>query len=361
MGEAEVVTRAPGRANLMGEHTDYNEGFVLPIAIDLATYVIGKRDPGTITLTSSVEPGSVEVDLSAPRMPTSGWARYVSGVALSLKDAGVALEGVRGSVISEVPMGAGLSSSAALEVAVALAITKDEISSADLAVACRRAENEYVGVASGIMDQLTSAAARAGNACLIDCRTNTITYVPWPESLQVLIIDSGAERRLDSSAFNDRVEECGRAATALGATTLRDVTASEIAAARGRVDDVLLRRAQHVVSENSRTIAAAHALEHADDNALRDLFDESHRSYASDFEASTAEIDRLVEIARETPGIVASRLTGGGWGGCTINLVHSDAEAALVAGSIVEQYERDTKHAARWWVTGAAAGATRLI
>jgi galactokinase len=357
---AEVATRAPGRANLIGEHTDYNEGFVLPMAIDLATYLVGKRDQWAIGLTSEAEPSPVHMSLADLRMPNFGWGRYVAGVARSLRDAGVDLRGVDGKVIGDVPIGVGLSSSASLEVAIALAISSGDIASADLARRCRRAENHYVGVASGIMDQLTSAAARFGHACLIDCRTESISYVSWPEGLKVLLIDSGVRRSLNDGRFNTRVAECRQAAAELGAPSLRDVAVNEVERARGKIDEVLLRRARHVVSENERTLAAAKALGEEDDTALRELFDQSHRSLSEDFEASTPEIDRLVEIACTTPGIVASRLTGGGWGGCTINLIHTDDDASRLVTAIAEPYERETAYTTRWWVTGAARGAEKI-
>jgi galactokinase len=361
LGTADVAARAPGRANLIGEHTDYNEGFVLPIAIDLATYVVGKRDTNRIALASDQETAPIDLVATRPEVPASGWGRYVAGVALALADAGIAVRGLRGSVTSEVPVGAGLSSSAALEVAFALCLTTGYIPTEDLAQVCRRAENQYVGVSSGVMDQLTSAGARAGDACLIDCRTNEISYVPWPETLKVLIVDSGEKRQLDSGRFNERVRECSQAARALGAPTLRDVCLDQIEAATGKIDEVSSMRARHVVGENARTLAAADALRAGDEDTLGSLFAESHRSYSRDFEASTPAIDRLVEIAGETPGVVASRLTGGGWGGCTISLIRSEAEPSEVGGTITQRYGEETGNEARWWVTGAAGGAERLI
>ncbi|MEA2460607.1 MAG: galactokinase, partial [Actinomycetota bacterium] len=220
-----IVTRAPGRANLIGEHTDYNEGFVLPIALDLATYVVGERDEDAVELATSVEnEPSIRIELNDPIVPAAGWGRYVAAIVLALRDAGVASHGLRGKVISEVPVGAGLSSSAALEVALVLALIEEEVPRGRLAEICRRAENRYAGVAGGIMDQLTSAAAQAGHACLIDCRDNTIEQIPIPPGLAVLIIDSGISRALNDSPFNERVDECSAAAAALGVRSLRDAT-----------------------------------------------------------------------------------------------------------------------------------------
>jgi galactokinase len=273
-----------------------------------------------------------------------------------LRDAGVPFHGLKGEVIGEVPVGAGLSSSAALEVALALAVVDEEVARVRLAEICRDAENRYVGIASGIMDQLTSAAAQSGHACLIDCRDNSIEQIPMPPGLRVLIIDSGIARALNASPYNERVEQCSAAANALGVRSLRDSTLVDVQ----RLEGLLQARARHIVTENTRTHLAAQALRSGNTDALGSIFEEAHASYARDFQASTPEIDRLVSIAAATDGVVASRLTGGGWGGCTANLVAPGGDAEAIGHDILERYERETGRKGRWWVTGAAAGAERL-
>lgn len=346
---ADVAVRAPGRANLIGEHTDYNDGFVLPIAVGLATYLVGMR-ANDVVLRSEAEADAVTVSPAAPVMPPAGWGRYVAAVVSALRDDDVPIGGLHGGIVSDVPIGAGLASSAALEVALARSLALEELEPRRLAVLCRRAENEYVGVQSGIMDQLSAAAAREGHACLIDCRANSIEYVPFPDDLRVVIVDSGIRHDLARSAYNDRVTECATAAAALGVPSLRDATVADMNASN--LDPTLRRRARHVVSENERVLAAVEAFRASDNAALAEIFEASHASYSSDFDASTPEIDELVARARSTPGVVAARLTGGGWGGCTVNLVDGDADVASIADAI---------GGVRWWITGAAAGAGPVL
>ena len=353
--QPEVLVRAPGRANLIGEHTDYNLGYVLPVALELATYLAATRRPGVVHLRSLNEPGEVVIDLERPRERVEGWGGYVSAVVQTLIDEGVPVHGLEGTIGSSVPLGAGLSSSAALEIALATALSPD-LDSVRKAELCRRAEHDYVGVQVGIMDQLASAAARSDHALLIDCSDNSIEHVPIPLELAVLIIDSGTGRDLQSSAYNDRRSDCEEAARALGASSLRDVTLNELESGRDRMSTNAYRRARHVITENERVLAAVTALNSADFDTVGDLFAESHRSYAQDFEASLPEIDALVDIARRTPGVVAARLTGGGFGGCTVNLVHR-AAAGQAASAVDSTYEGSTGKSARWWLSEPAAGA----
>jgi galactokinase len=349
---AEQAFRAPGRANLIGEHTDYNDGFVLPVAMELDTLVAGRRRAGALSLRSLDETGGVEVDVRTGDGSWDGWGRYAAGVVRALLDDGVELAGFDGVVASEVPIGSGLSSSAALEVAVALAVVAAPLEPARLAAACRRAENVYVGTQSGIMDQLTSAAGEAGHALLIDCRDVTVRAIPFPPDLVVLVVDSGVRRELATSAYNERVAQCAAAAKALGVASLRDATRDDLS----RLDGVLLRRARHVVEENDRVRAAANALRDRRVAELRALFRAAHESMARDFEASTTELDALVGIAEETEGVIAARLTGAGFGGCTVNVVR--AEAARAAGvEIVRRYRSETGRAARVWASKPASGA----
>jgi galactokinase len=349
---AEQAFRAPGRANLIGEHTDYNDGFVLPVALDLATYVAGRSREGVLSLRSLDEPEGAGVDVRSGEGTSEGWGRYATAVVRALLDEGAELRGFEGVVASEVPIGTGLSSSAALEVAVAHAVLAAPLDPARLAAVCRRAENVYVGMHSGAMDQLASAAGAAGHALLIDCRDLTVEPIPVPAELAVVVVDSGVRRELAASAYNERVAECAAAATALGVGSLREATREDL----GRLDGVLLRRARHVVEENARVLAAADALRGGRVEELGALFRASHDSLASDYEVSTAELDSLVAIAGETGGVIAARLTGAGFGGCTVNLARADA-AEAAGRSIVERYRRETGVEARFWVSKPAAGA----
>jgi galactokinase len=356
--EADVVVRAPGRANLIGEHTDYNLGYVLPVALELATYLAAKRRPGVVQLRSLSEPEEVTIDLEHPDAPIEGWGRYVAAVVRVLLDEDLPVEGLEGVIGSSVPTGAGLSSSAALEIALATALTPglDPVRKAEL---CRRAEHDYVGVQVGIMDQLASAAATEGHALLIDCSDNSIEHVPIPQDLIVLVVDSGAGRELQTSAYNDRRNDCEEAARALGASSLREVTLARLEEGRGTMSANAYHRARHVITENERVLATVKALESSDFDEVGHLFAASHRSYAQDFEASLPEIDVLVDIARATPGVIASRLTGGGFGGCTVNLVRREA-AESAAPAIVATYQDRVGASARSWLSEPAGGASEL-
>jgi galactokinase len=348
----EVCRRAPGRANLIGEHTDYNDGFVLPVALELATYLAGRRIPDIVRLRSLDEPGEVEVDLASGRGPSRGWGRYVTAVVRALKDDDVRLSGLEGVIASQVPAGSGLSSSAALEVAVAQAVASEEIEVVRLARLCRRAENHYVGVQSGIMDQLSSVAARSGHALLIDCLDDGVEHIRVPENLMVLVVDSGVRRELADGGYNRRRDECLRAAETLGVDSLRRARSSDLT----RLDGDLLKRARHVVTENERVQSLATALESSDLDAISQLFWLSHRSMAADFDISTPEIDALVDIAGRTRGVLGARLTGGGFGGCIVALVSSE-EAEGAARSILSLYTDKTGRTGRAWTSRPADGA----
>jgi galactokinase len=332
---AEQAFRAPGRANLIGEHTDYNDGFVLPAALELATYVVGRpRDDGVVSL-RSIE-GEIEP--------------YVAAVVNALRDDGIDVGGFEGVVASDIPIGAGLSSSAALEVALACTLAGSALEPTRLAAVCHRAENVYLGTESGIMDQLTSAAGRAGHALLIDCRDLSVQPIALTPDVSLLVVDSGVRRELAASAYNERVAECRAAAEVLGVPSLRDATALD------GLSGVLLRRARHVVTENERVLAAAEALGAGRLEELGPLFSASHTSLAVDFEVSTPELDALVAIAGETDGVIAARLTGAGFGGCTVNLVRARG-ADAVGRDVVARYARETGIQTRFWLSKPAAGA----
>lgn len=356
---SDVAVRAPGRANLIGEHTDYNDGLVLPVALDLQTTLVGRRQQGRVRLRSLDVDEVAEVDLATGRGTTTGWGRYVTAVVAEVRSAGLALHGVDGVLSTTLPVGAGLSSSAALEVAVALALLDDRLPPVELARLCQRAEQAAVGVQTGLMDQLASVCGLRAAALLIDCRSTTVEPVPLPPSLRVLLVDSAVPRVLATTAYDERRRQCEQAAAALGVVSLRDVDEQSLTQGRDRTDPVHWRRARHVVTENARVLAAVAALAAADLAEVRRLFAASQRSMAEDFEISTPEIDTLVALAVATPGVVASRLTGGGFGGCTVSLVDAD-RAPAVAADLLSRYGEVTGLPARAWVCDPVAGAGAL-
>lgn len=355
----DVMVRAPGRANLIGEHTDYNGGSVLPVALELSTYVAGIRDPRLVELRSLDMPGRVRVDLRTGILSGPSWGRYAAGVIAALRDQKVAVGGLKGVIGTELPLGAGLSSSAALMVAVATAVALDPMPPLEVARACRRAENEHVGVATGLMDPLASAGCRRGHGLLIDCLTETTRHVPIPPGLLVLVIDSGVRRRLEEGRYNQRREECLEAARRLGVSSLAAASVRDLEERGPRLPSLLLRRARHVISENERVRATVAAFEERAWGRVGAIFRDSHRSLRDDFQVSTKELDRLVEIAAATESVVASRLTGAGWGGCTVSLVRS-SEAGAVASEITARFGAETGRRVPWWLSAPAAGAEKL-
>ena len=355
---ADVVVRAPGRANLIGEYTDVNEGWVLPVALELATVLAGRAGGDVLRLRSLDLPdeGTVEIDLTTGRGPSNGWGRYATAVVQVLREQGRAVRGFDGVLASDVPIGAGLSSSAALEVAVALAVLDEPVDPLALAQLCQRAENVGVGVQSGLMDQLASTGSQAGTALLLDCRELTTDHVPMPEGLGVLVVDSAVSRDLSSSAYNERRAQCEQAAADLGVRSLRDATPEALEERWSAMDDVVRRRARHVVTENARVLELADALRSGDRGPLGALLAGSHESLRGDFEVSTPELDQLVASALATPGVVASRMTGAGFGGCTVSLVEVDG-AEQVRDEVCRRYTEVSGRQPRAWVSTAADGA----
>jgi len=324
-GEPEVVARAPGRVNLIGEHTDYNDGFVMPMAIDRwVTIAARPRIDGRVTLHSVDLNDEGSFALGGRGEPGHEWIDYVRGVAWALGDAGKALTGFDGVVSGNVPVGAGLSSSAAFEMAAARAISAVsgfEWEAVAMARAGQRAENLWMGVNCGIMDPLISAGGQAGHAILIDCRSLEMRPVPLPRDVAVVILDTTTRRQLIGSEYNDRRGQCASAAAACGASSLRDVSQAQLDGGREAMGDVAFRRARHVLSENDRTLRAAEAMRAGDAALLGRLMNESHQSLRDDFEVSTRALDAMVESARSAPGCHGARLTGAGFGGCVVALV----------------------------------------
>jgi galactokinase len=340
-----IISDAPGRVNLIGEHTDYNEGFVLPMAIDRAvTVTAAPRDDKKVRAHSRQFDARDEWPADTPRRTGRGeWRDYVRGVAWALMEARFELRGADLLIDGDVPVGAGLSSSAALELAVAgalCAVAGIEASPEKLAILCQRAENNFVGVQSGIMDQLVSALGRAGHALMIDCRSLEIDHVPLPledHGLTLVVVDSRVPRQLSETPYNVRRRECTQAAGLLGVQTLRDARPEDVE----RLPEPLNRRARHVISENERVLEAVVSLRGGDTERFGALMYESHESLRNDFEVSCAELDLLVEIAAEAPGALGARMTGAGFGGCTVNLLPGDRVdefRTVVTG----RYERET-------------------
>ncbi len=321
-----AVATAPGRMNIIGEHTDYNSGWVLPAAIDRFIGVaFRERRDAQVVLRSERFPAPV-VFPNLPSRKRGAWSDYIVGVAHELDGRPGPRPGFDVLVTSDLPTGSGLSSSAALEVAFAVAYLTAagrSMPPADLAGLCQRAENVFVGARTGIMDQFTAVCARAGNALLLDCRTLQADDIPLPDSRHAfLLVDSKVRHDLASSAYNERRSECERAATALGVESLRDAAESDLE----RIDDPLLRRrARHVVTENRRVLAAAGALRGRDTHQLGPLLAASHASLRDDFEVSCRELDVLVGLAVESPHVVAARMMGGGFGGSVIVIVEAAA------------------------------------
>lgn len=327
-GRQPRIFRAPGRVNLIGEHTDYNDGFVLPCAIDFATYAAAAvREDRRVRAASLNFEGSFEFDLDDTKQaPAANWTKYVQGTALSLEAAGYRLRGADLLIDSDIPFGAGLSSSAALEISTGFALASlagHEIDGMQLAKIGQTAEHKYGGVLSGIMDQFASVFGRAGNALFLDCRSLEWSRVPT-SSAQFVICNTRTKHDLAEGEYNKRRAECEAAAAFFGKASLRDVTNEEFEKRSAGMPDMLRKRARHVLAENQRVLNAMSALHDADLNQFGRLMNESHDSLRTDYEVSSAELDLMVDLARVQPGVLGARMTGGGFGGCTINLVQMD-------------------------------------
>lgn len=358
-----AFVRAPGRVNLIGEHTDYNDGFVLPLAIDREVRLALTPRADRLVRLHTLDLGlTAEFDLGALARDR-GWAEYPKGVAWALQEhGGLEVRGFDAVLASDVPRGAGLSSSAALELATALAFqvaSGFEWDARRMAVVCQKAENEWVGVASGIMDQLVSAAGVAGHALLIDCRTLELAPAPLPAGTAVVVLDTGTRRGLADSAYNERRAECDAAARHFGVTALRDLSAERLEAGAAGLDERSYRRARHVVTENARTLAAARALHQADAAAVGRLMNESHASLRDDFEVSSPALDAMADCARSLPGCYGARMTGAGFGGCAVALIDAAAAPEFIA-AVESCYRRATNETPSAYLCRAAPGAGRL-
>ena len=371
--QAAFIARAPGRVNLLGEHVDYNDGFVLPVAIDRAVYLAASpTTDNTVTLhaldlneqvTFSIENLSTKQDLNGAALPH--WALYPAGVAWSLQEAGFEITGLRAVITSDVPIGAGLSSSAALEVGFAVvwqAIGGWQIARVELAQLCQRAENRYVGVNCGLMDQFASACGVEGHALFFDTRSLEWQPAPLFPATAIIVADSGVRHSLTTSAYNERRAACEQAVTLLkkykpDIQALRDISPVEFAAYSTYLPETIRKRAEHVVKEIARVESALSALRRNDEQAFGALMYSGHASISKLYEVSTPELDTLVDLARNLPGCIGARLTGGGFGGCTVNLVHQEAAQKFMR-SLEEGYTQATGRQAQAYLCHASQGAT---
>lgn len=364
-GDARVF-RAPGRVNLIGEHTDYNDGFVMPATIGFSTWVAaGKRGDRTLKAYSDRYDDSITLsldELTGP--PRKHWSDFIRGVAATLQDAGNKLEGANLVIHGEVPIGAGLSSSASLEVATALALTR--VSGIDLpclklAKLCQRAEHEYVGTRCGIMDQFAVSFGSAGHALMLDCRSLEYELLPIPPDLRLVVCNSMVRHELASGEYNLRRADCETGVKLLqahlpGIRALRDVEIEDLERLEQELPEQVYRRCRHVVTENRRVLAASKALKSQDPDHFGHLMYRSHASLRDDYAVSCKELDLLVDLASSRPGVFGARMTGGGFGGCTVNLVRADCAASFQT-YIAQVYQEATHIAPAVYICEPAQGA----
>jgi galactokinase len=350
-GATPAIYRAPGRVNLIGEHTDYNDGFVMPAALNLYTYVaVSPRADRKLRVYSENLGEVCDLELDSMRPGRSGhWSDYVRGIAGVLESAGYRLRGAELAIMSEVPLGAGLSSSAALEVSTALALVNSSGISVDLttvAKMCQKAEHLYAETRCGIMDQFISCRGRAGHALMLDCRSLDFQLLPIPPQVRMMVCNTMVRHEHASSGYNTRRNECEVGFRALsealpGICALRDVTLDDLENHSNHLGDVIYKRVRHVVTENDRVKRASIALETGDIAEFGRLMADSHRSLRDDYEVSTLELDLMVELSNGQDGVYGARMTGGGFGGCTINLVEA-AHAQEVQQRLEHGYEART-------------------
>ena len=365
--QPELFYQAPGRVNLIGEHTDYNDGFVLPCAIDYQAIIAATpRDDQKVVVTAAAFDGqTTEFELALPVEPSEDatWSNYVRGVATALLERGLTLKGANMAIIGNVPQGAGLSSSACLEVCTGLALTRmsgHDISLKDLALIGQEAENKYVGVNCGIMDQMVSARGEEGHAMLLDCRSLDTRPVAIPEGAAVVIINSNKKRGLVDSEYNTRRQQCEAVAKHFEVKALRDITVEMLEARKDELDEVAYRRARHVVTEDVRTLEASEVMPRGDLKRMGELMAASHTSMRDDFEITVPEIDAIVDIVKDVIGEEGGvRMTGGGFGGCVVALA-PESKVEAIRQAIDSQYKTVTGLVADIYVCKASQGASVL-
>ena len=363
------IYRAPGRVNLIGEHTDYNEGFVMPVAINFSTFVaITKRDDSIVKIHSAIFAEDAKIDLAnTAAHGRAHWSDYPLGVAIKLKEAGHNICGANLFVHGEVPLGSGLSSSAAIEVSTGLAlldISGVKIDRLGLAKICQKAENEFVGARTGLMDQFIACFGKADHAVMLDSRSLESRALPVPDDVKLVVCNTMVKHELASSEYNARRAQCEEGVRILSphlpnVKSLRDVTPDDIERFRAELGEVISKRCRHVTTENDRVTKAADALRDRDLKTFGKLMYESHDSLRDDYEVSCRELDVMVDLARPIKGVFGARMTGGGFGGCTINLVSVEAVDQFTE-SIRSGYRRATGKHSEVCLCSAADGAERV-
>jgi galactokinase len=364
-----VLVQAPGRVNLIGEHTDYNEGFVFPAAIEFQTKIaIGKRPDRHLAVSSENYAERVEFDLDhLPHAPRGHWSDYVVGVVRPLERTCAPMPGANLLIDGDVPLGAGLSSSASLEVAVCkafLEVSGKTLDGTAIARLCQQAENQFIGARCGIMDQFISVHGSKNHALRLDCRTLEYRLLPIPPDTKLVICNTMVSHSHSDGEYNDRRAECEAAARYFaqrlpGVKSLRDVTMDDFEKLGGGLSSVVRKRCRHVLTENMRVLQAAEALQAGDLNLFGRLMASSHASLRDDFNVSSAELDLMVELAVHRPGVYGSRMTGGGFGGCTINLVQEN-NVDEFKDAVSTGYKQQTGRQPEIYVSSAAGGAGRL-
>jgi galactokinase len=367
-GEPRFVVAAPGRVNLIGEHTDYNDGFVLPMAIQKYTLIAGNRTTDReVTLHSETTGDTASFSVRGPvQKGEPAWSNYVRGVVAGFQQLGHKASGFEGVIDSSLPYGGGLASSAALEVATATfleALYGKKLDPLEKALLCQRAEHDFAGVPCGIMDQYTSILAKEDHALLLDCRSRETKLVPMRDpAISVMIVNTNVRHRLAEGEYAKRRAQCEAAAKTLEVTALRDATAAQLEANQSRLDPLVFRRARHVISENDRTLQMAEAIQAGDWDAVGTLMYASHQSLRDDYQVSCPELDAVVEAARnlgKNSGVIGCRMTGAGFGGCAVSLVRTEALPTLTR-RMEEAYERQTGTMATIFSSRPAGGARIL-
>jgi galactokinase len=367
-GVAPRVYRAPGRVNLIGEHTDYNEGYVLPAAIPLSCWVAAApQGGGRLTVEFGNVGQRTDIDLHAGTDGLANWARYLYGVAAGVRARGYDVPGAMLLIGGDVPLGAGLGSSASLEVATTLAladIAGADLSPLEVARIGQQAEIEYAGARCGLMDQFVSTHGRSGHAVLLDCRSLEHELVPLPPGLQLVACNTMVSHAHAGGEYNKRRAECERGVALIAAhepdvRSLRDVDPALLEKHRRHLPELTFARCRHVVSENARVLEFVHALRAGDLQRVSALMAASHQSLRDDYAVSCAELDLMVEVASSAPGVRGARMTGGGFGGCTVNLVERDAADAFVR-HVASEYKRQTQRVPDIYLLDAGDGAGRV-
>ncbi|MEL6525903.1 MAG: galactokinase [Chloroflexota bacterium] len=357
------LVSAPGRVNLIGEHTDYNDGFVLPMAIDREVWIafVPTHTPSVRIISLDLE-DEIRLSLNDYTKGEESAAEYVKGIAWVLQQQGHAIQGFNAVMAGNVPIGAGLSSSAALELAIAYAFMvasnlQQAWDASQMALLAQKAENEWLGVKTGIMDQMISASGKEGSALLIDCRSLDTEALPVPDNAAVIVLDTNTRRQLVTSAYNERRQQCEAAANYFGVPALRDVSIDEFEARKAGLDALTRKRAKHVITENDRVLQAKDAMLANDATTLGTLFNASHASLRDDFEVTNDALDTIVAIAQAHPACFGARMTGAGFGGCAVALVDNTQVDDFTA-QVSEKYAQQTPQKATIYVTKPSEGAS---